>query len=427
MDITNQVLKTLIWKKSDVYCAAKIGISLEEYKKIKKEILHERCSDELRELKDQNTELFNQVADLEQIIIDSETDKKNKIIEISENLENKTATIRGITFTEPQSAEDIIKILKIDQTKWKLRQYWNKQHKDCWLVSALVQQNKSTNSDLLHSCLNSFTPPPIPTVLFNTPHINSKYDRSSCAVLSIQDLHFGKMGNEDVDHHFRESVINLVHKAYSSYNIDRIIYVIGGDLLNMDTFNGSTTKGTPVDNSMYAQDAYNKAFEALYWSVGYLKQFCNKLDVVYIPGNHDRLSSYHIAHALEKCFLPITDIKVHSEYSERKVLTYGKNFIAVEHGDVSSKDTPLIYAIEYPELWGKTTNRVLYMGHWHKKRTVEFVTENERNGFMMRVVPSLSATDYWHYHNKFVGSKRAALMDIYDEEKGRIAELIHYV
>ena len=33
-----------------------------------------------------------------------------------------------------------------------------------------------------------------------------------------------------------------------------------------------------------------------------LKQFCDELQVVYIPGNHDRLSSFHLAHGLSKCF-----------------------------------------------------------------------------------------------------------------------------
>lgn len=95
----------------------------------------------------------------------------------------------------------------------------------------------------------------------------------------------------------------------------------------MDTFSGSTTSGTPVDNAQRAQQAYKEAFDALHWSISYLKQFCENLHVVYLPGNHDRLSSYHMAHALSKCF-DTEDYNIYFdvEYAERKVVVYGHNF-----------------------------------------------------------------------------------------------------
>ena len=31
-----------------------------------------------------------------------------------------------------------------------------------------------------------------------------------------------------------------------------------------------------------------------------IKQYCDDLQVVYIPGNHDRLSSFHLTHALSR-------------------------------------------------------------------------------------------------------------------------------
>jgi len=37
-----------------------------------------------------------------------------------------------------------------------------------------------------------------------------------------------------------------------SHRLEKVIYVIGGDLLNMDTFSGQTTKGTPLDNEQRA-------------------------------------------------------------------------------------------------------------------------------------------------------------------------------
>jgi hypothetical protein len=214
-------------------------------------------------------------------------------------------------------------------------------------------------------------------------------------------------------------------RAYASHKLEKTIYVIGGDLLNMDTFSGTTTSGTPVDNEQRAQDAYNEAFDALYWSVNYIKQFCNELEVVYLPGNHDRLSSYHIAHALSKCFQEDRNIKFNVEYSERKVVVYGDNFFAFEHGDVTKKLTPLVYATEFPKQWGSTIYRTCYTGHFHTKKTTEYITENEHTGFSIKHLPSLCSTDYWHYHNKFVGSKRQAVMEVHDKENGKVSEFTY--
>lgn len=436
MNLINKVYDTLKFKKSDEYCAEKVGISVESYRALKTQVLKvkdllqqdldelmkEAINKRLLDLID-DTDLTNYTQTFENQIVNTVNTSKERVIEFKENLDDGTAEIKGIAFSEPQSPEEIIRILKIDTDKWKLSQYWNKQQRDHWLVSALVTQKALDSQHLLENCLAEFVPKPISIENVVT---NPRYTNESCAVLSVQDLHFGKDNNEDITDVFTEAIKNLVYRAYHSHHLDEIVYVVGGDLLNMDTFNGTTTSGTPVDSHLSAQDTYNKAFDALHWSIGFIKQFCNKLHVVYVPGNHDRLSSYHVAHALSKCFSN-EDIIFNVSYSERKVVVYGSNFLAFEHGDVHSKDTPLVYATEFPKEWGNTVYRTLYTGHYHKKKTVEYITQNERNGFQIRTIPSLSATDYWHYHNKYTGSVRCAVMEIHDHSKGKISELIYSV
>jgi hypothetical protein len=396
MSLQSQVYGTLKWKRSNFYCASKLGISVEEYKKIKEEVLQSP------------PKLLS-----------------NKVIEWKENLEAGTAEIKGIAVHEPRTAEEIIELLKIDTTKWKLSSYWNKETYNGWMVSAMVTAKTKETKDALAEVIANFTPEYQPVT---TIYVNERFDNDSVGILSIQDLHFGKEDNEDVAEHFQNAVKSLVHRAYRSHHLSKIIYVIGGDLLNMDTFSGATTSGTPVDNYQKAHDAYKEAFDALYWSITYLKQFCENLHVVYLPGNHDRLSSYHMAHALSKCFDP-EDYTMYFdvEYAERKVVMYGHNFFAFEHGDVSKKNTALVYATEFPISWGRTKYRTCYTGHFHSKKTVEYTTENEHNGFSIKHLPSLCSTDYWHYHNKYTGSKRQAIMEIHDVEKGKVSEFIHTV
>lgn len=389
--LLNQVKTSKSWKKSKEYCAKKLNISLEEYNKY------------LEHIKNSNS-FFK---------------SEQKI-----DLDKGVSEIKKVVYTEPKSAEEIVELLKIDTSEWKLSSYWNKEQNDgSWIVSALVTKiNKQSETNIFKNVLENFNPDYTP---IKDIHLNKKFTNKSCAVISVQDLHFGKEGNSDVDYDFKKALQDLVYRAYHSHHIDEIMYVIGGDLLNMDTFNGTTTKGTPVHNDGSSVSTYNKAFDNMYWSVSFLKQFCKKLNVVYVPGNHDRLSSYHLVHALGKCFQKEQNIDFHIDYSERKVLVFGANMFAFEHGDVQSKDTPLVYAVEFPMEWGTSVYRTLYTGHYHKNKKVEYITENERNGFIMRTLPSLSKSDYWHYHNKYTGNVRAAILEVHDYFKGKVSEFVH--
>jgi hypothetical protein len=435
MNLIDQVYGSFKWKKTDQYCSTKLGISLQKYQEIKKQLLQTKhltqseidsqlvnlAGQRMMELIDDEAIRSQYIAELENTLVDAINQNKEKVVEFRENLEDGTAEIKGIAFAEPQSPEEIIRILKIDTEKWKLSSYWNKQHKDYWLISAMVTHKKLEPQDFLLETLKNFKPKYTPVAKV---HINDKFSDPTVGVLSIQDLHFGKEGNLTVADDFKLAIENLVLRAYSSHKVDKIVYVIGGDLLNMDTFGGLTTKGTPVDSDQRAQDAYNDAFDAMFWSVNYIKQFCNDLQVVYLPGNHDRLSSYHLVHALSKCFNE-PNITFDATYAERKVVVYGDNFFAFEHGDVTKKMTALVYATEFPVEWGRTLYRTCYTGHFHTKKVTEFVTDNEVHGFAIKHLPSLSKTDYWHYHNKFTGAKRQAVMEIHHPNKGKISEFTY--
>lgn len=437
MNLINQVYDTLKLKKSDAYCAEKLGITLEKYQSIKQQILNVKSlvqddmDDMMKEILSKrmldlidDLEMDKYISELEDQLVSALNQQKERVVEFNENLDEGTAEIKGIAFAEPKSPEEIIRILKIDTNKWKLSQYWNKQHKDYWLVSALVSQKTLDPNELLTNTLASFKPKYL--AVDQPVHLNDKFVNPTIGVLSIQDLHFGKENNEDIVKEFKNSIENLIYRAYGSCFLSKIVYVIGGDLLNMDSFNGATTKGTVVDNSLRAQDAYNQAFDSLYWSINFLKQFCEDLHIVYLPGNHDRLSSYHLAHALSRCFQN-GNIYFDVEYSERKVVVLGDNFFGFEHGDVTSKNSPLLYATEFSKEWGETKYRTVYTGHFHTKKTVEYKTENEIHGFAVKHLPSLCKSDYWHYHNKYTGSKRQAIMEVHDFKKGKISEFIYTV
>ena len=377
------------WKKTSDYCADKLNITVEDYDKLKWYVKSQE-------------------------LIDSD------YASYEYNLEKGEAKMEAISASEPKSPEEIIDILNIDITKWKLSSYWNKQMGDHWRVSAMVTRIKDNEVDNVAELLKDFKPKTYKEV----KRVRTPGKIKTAGVLSLQDIHFGKEGNETIDKDFEETIKDLVNRATNSHHIEKLYYVVGGDVINMDTWSGTTTAGTPLDNCMTATEAYMQAFDSLQWSINYLKQFCDELQVVYIPGNHDRLSSFHLAHGLSKCFSD-KNILWDVVYLERKVFVYEDNFFAFEHGDVNTKNSLLVYSMEYPKDWGKTLHRTLYTGHYHHKKKIQYITEHENTGFMLKILPSLSRTDYYHYHNKFVGSRRSGVLSLHSPTKGEICELTY--
>ena len=137
--LKNKILETLKWKKNPQYVSKKLGISLDKYKELKKEILSERKQSKKK------AKFFDNAAQNAQLVE-------------SIDLEKGEGKISGTFSHEPKTPEEIINLLKIDTTKWKLSQYWNKQMGDHWRVSALVTKLKSAEEDLLVDILHNWKP-----------------------------------------------------------------------------------------------------------------------------------------------------------------------------------------------------------------------------------------------------------------------------
>jgi hypothetical protein len=78
------------------------------------------------------------------------------------------------------------------------------------------------------------------------------------------------------------------------------------------------------------------------------------------------------------------------------------------------------------QAWASSHARVFNTGHWHKKKTTQFTVADVIDGVMVKTLPSLCGTDYWHYLHGFVGSPRMTECSIYSDEYGQVGyELTH--
>lgn len=411
-------------KVSNETAAYRLRMSLAEYRR-QKDIVLQILHNVTPTIDKKIIDILDSYDPAKPIHFTMETEEVSKIVELHTNMEDGTAKLTAISSVEPKTPEQIIELLKIDTSRWKLSQYWNKEKNGYWQISALITQlplETQVEQNFLEIIRNHEFPEYRPVTPLCLAKLLSDQRPATAGVISLQDLHFGKPGNENMGELVRKVLFDLCSKAVHNYHLEKIYFVVGGDLLNMDTFLGTTTKGTIVENADTAVNTYIEAYNAMHEAVLLLRQMCTELNIVFIPGNHDRLSSYHLVHALSRAMEKEPGIIFNVGYEERKAMAYGINMFCFEHGDVAKKDTPLVYATEFSEIWGKTGYRTLFTGHYHKRKTTEYITENEEHGFSIKILPSLSASDYYHYHNKFTGAKRAGVLEIYGEYDGKIAE-----
>ncbi len=79
------------------------------------------------------------------------------------------------------------------------------------------------------------------------------------------------------------------------------------------------------------------------------------------------------------------------------------------HGsDEKHADLPTIMAGEVPRHWADTTHREWHLGHLHKRKETRFNAGDTYGAVTVRVLPSMTGTDAWHYQKGYVKGCRAA-------------------
>ena len=235
--------------------------------------------------------------------------------------------------------------------------------------------------------------------------------------VSAFDLHFGKLAwreeaGEDYDlaiarTAFQTAVEDLLAKA-SGFPLQRILLPIGNDLLQADNLQGTTTGGTPQDTDSRYHKAFRAARSALAWAIDRLSQVAPVL-VIVVPGNHDRLTAFHMGEVLEAQFASDPRVTVDNSPKLRKYVAFGVNLLGFTHGsEEKMADLPLIMAREEPTAWASAQHYEWHIGHLHKSKEVRYTAGDSFNGVRVRILPSLCTADAWHYSRGYVGERRSA-------------------
>ena len=254
-------------------------------------------------------------------------------------------------------------------------------------------------------------------------------------VINPADIHIGKYAaaletgdaynTEIALERVMSGIEGLISKA-QGFDVDRILFCIGNDILHVDNVYNQTTAGTGQDCDGKWWEHFEIALDLYVKCVEVLRQIA-PVDVVHSMSNHDYQSGYHLAHALKSWFRKADDITFDISVAHRKYYVYGKNLIGLEHGDgAKMQNLPLTMANDRPQEWAETTHRYWYLHHLHHKVKQRWLDGKDYIGVTVEYMRSPSSSDSWHARKGYVGTPSAVEGFLHAKESGQVARLVHY-
>ena len=257
----------------------------------------------------------------------------------------------------------------------------------------------------------------------------TKQEDPHLLVIDPADIHIGKLASsfetgEDYNSQIavrrvKEGIQGIIQKA-NGFNIDKILFVGGNDILHIDEPHRKTTAGTPQDTDGMWYENFLTA-KKLYVDV--LESLLSIADIhfVYNPSNHDYISGFMLSDSIQSWFRKNNNITFDCSIAHRKGFKYGKNLIGTTHGDGAKQaDLPLIMANEFPQWWAETKHRYVYTHHIHHKSSKDY------HGITVESLRSPSGTDSWHHRKGYgIGGVKAVEGFIHSMDHGQVARLTH--
>ena len=254
-------------------------------------------------------------------------------------------------------------------------------------------------------------------------------------VINPADIHIGKYANhletgdgynvEIACERVLEGLQGLIDKS-KGFEVDRVLFCIGNDILHIDNVYNTTTAGTNQDVDGKWWEHFEIALALYVKCVEILREIA-PVDVIHSMSNHDYQSGFHLAHALKSWFRNDSEVTFDISVAHRKYYKYGKNLIGLEHGDgAKMANLPLTMAQERPLLWSETTHRYWYLHHLHHKVKHKWLDAKDFIGVTVEYMRSPSGTDSWHSRKGYVGVPRAVEGFLHEKNSGQVARLVHY-
>lgn len=342
------------------------------------------------------------------------------------------------------TVEDAIKHGEINLDVWYVDRFevtsWEMGYKDAaksahilplWRVKLYLKRIRPKAlheaSEMLFDRLSKIAPD------YRTLAYPSRLGRPLMMELDLWDSHFGKLAwkretGEDYDldiaqNIYRNAIEDLIGQA-SGFKVEQIVFPLGNDFFHYDNFAGQTTAGTQMDVDSRFAKMIEIGEAAVLQAIDYVMRIA-PVKVIWVPGNHDRQTSYHLCRTVKTWYRNTPHVTVDVEPATRKINHYGCNLTGFIHADKVSehkvKNLPDI--LKQMGLQAGIDLREIkcyefHMGHVHYQKAYMTKDLDTLGGTAMRWLASLSGVDAWHFENLFVNARRVAEAYFYDKTEG---------
>lgn len=244
------------------------------------------------------------------------------------------------------------------------------------------------------------------------------------AVISPTDFHWGMYGWQDETgeaYGFEVAKERLVSKTKNLIGRlpgqpEKIIVPTGSDWFHVDTDAATTTRGTQQDVAGSPGQIVMSGCEMAREHIEMLRAVA-PVQVVFMPGNHDRMTSIALMMYLSAVYENAEDVEVVINAGTRQYVVWRENLLGFTHGDsIKPARLPSLMSQEKRKEWGMCENHVWFHGHLHHRSLVE------KDGAFVVQLPSLSGTDRYHARHGY-RSRPGLCAHIIDCEQGLVGSL----
>jgi hypothetical protein len=246
-----------------------------------------------------------------------------------------------------------------------------------------------------------------------------------CNVYSYFDYHVGMLawnreGGDDWDLGIAEDRLHQSYAAMVSQAppAQKAVVVIGGDWLHTDGLLPLTPASKHV---LDADGRFSKIVQVAIRGIRFLVRHAlekhGEVELVVMEGNHDETGSIWLRHMLTALYEGEPRLTVTDSELPFYVVRWGDNMLGFHHGHkVKNEQLPLLFAAQFPKVWGETTKRAIHCGHRHH------VDEKEYNGVIVVQHPTLAARDAYAARGGWI-AERAVQAITYHRRFGQVGRV----
>lgn len=221
------------------------------------------------------------------------------------------------------------------------------------------------------------------------------------------------------------SIDEMVDRLHSLPPIGTILNPTGNDLGHFDSVRQQTARG---DHQLDVDTRFPRVFDAAMCCQAYrierLKEVCNLIKVIWVPGNHDYSMSYGIWRALQQRFRKWPNVQFVEDVRKRKYEYHGGCVIGFDHGQLKPESYSSIMLNECRGHLDGATYLEMNTGHTHQPKQLIIKSSVPAQGVFVRTHPSLCPPDAWHYERAFLGAYVKSVEALYYDRTGRVGDLV---